>query len=334
MIRIQEPIRTWEIVHMDWVTTLPPGGDRSYNACLVIVDTVSKTPISLPCHKDDTAMDTALLICNRVVSWTGIFTNIISDRDPKFTSALWKNLHQIFGTKKSFSLAYHPENDGLAERMIQTLEDMERRFCAYGLEPNDCDGFNHDWCTLLPELQATYNPLIHASTNQTPAILEKGWNTKLLQDSLRKDLVEIHPTASTFKGMLDRARKHAVRCMEDSFAYAKDKWEKSYGTQAFKVGDLVLVSTTNFNNIKGCRKLKHSFSGPFVIKALHGENYVEVESSEQLSNKHPTFLVRLIKPYKSSDSERFPLRNKVPQAIPPIETSSLRRLAKFMKKEN
>ncbi|MBW0553407.1 hypothetical protein O181_093122 [Austropuccinia psidii MF-1] len=106
MIKIEEPSRPWEIVHMDWVNGLPSGGDRSYNACLVIVDRFSKTPIFLPCHKDDTSMDTAFLIWNRVVSWTGIFTNIISDRDPKFTSALWTNLHQLFGTKLSFSKAY------------------------------------------------------------------------------------------------------------------------------------------------------------------------------------------------------------------------------------
>ncbi|MBW0588202.1 hypothetical protein O181_127917 [Austropuccinia psidii MF-1] len=85
MIKIQEPSRPWGIVHMDWVTGLPPGGDKSYNACLVIVDRLRKTPIFLPCHKDDTAMDTALLIWNRVVSWTCISTNIINDRDPKFT---------------------------------------------------------------------------------------------------------------------------------------------------------------------------------------------------------------------------------------------------------
>ncbi|MBW0557309.1 hypothetical protein O181_097024 [Austropuccinia psidii MF-1] len=85
MIKIQEPSRRWEIVHIDCVTALSLGGDRNYNAFLVIVDRLSKTPIFLPFHKDDTAMDTALLIWNRVVSWTGIFTNIISDRDLKFT---------------------------------------------------------------------------------------------------------------------------------------------------------------------------------------------------------------------------------------------------------
>ncbi|MBW0517330.1 hypothetical protein O181_057045 [Austropuccinia psidii MF-1] len=118
-------------------------------------------------------MDTALLIWNRVVSWTGIFTNIIHDRGPKFTSELWTNLHRLFGTKLSFSTAYHPQTDGLAESMIQNLEDMVRRFCAIGLEFKDSYGFTHYWCTLLPALELEYKTSIHASTNHTPAILEK-----------------------------------------------------------------------------------------------------------------------------------------------------------------
>ncbi|MBW0532816.1 hypothetical protein O181_072531 [Austropuccinia psidii MF-1] len=187
--------------------------------------------------------------------------------------------------------------------MIQTLEDMVRRFCAHGLELKDCDRFTNDWCTLLPELELAYKTSIHASTNQTPAILEKGWNPKLPQDSLRKESVYIYPTPTSVKGMLEKARNHALRCMEDSFAYAEDKWDKSYATTDFKVGDLVLVSSTNFNNIKGCKKLKDSFAGPFVIKTLHGENAFKVEISEELSNKHPTFPVSFIKPYKSCQDE-------------------------------
>ncbi|MBW0553673.1 hypothetical protein O181_093388 [Austropuccinia psidii MF-1] len=288
MIKNQEPRRPREIFHMDWVTGLPPGHDRSYNTCLVIADRFSKTSIFLPCHKDDTAIDTALLIWNRVISWTGIFTNIISDRYPKFTSELWTNLHQLFGKKLSFSTAYHPQTDGLATS-------------------------------------------IHPSTNQTPAILEKGWNPKLPQDSLRKELVEIHLTAASFKGMLDKARKHAVRCMEDSFSYDKNQWDKSHATPYFKRGNLVLVSTNNFNNIKGCKKVKDSFLGPFVINDLHGENAVEVDLYEELSTKHPTFPVSLIKPYKSSDAENFPLRNSVPQAIHLIESSGIKNITNVLK---
>ncbi|MBW0542182.1 hypothetical protein O181_081897 [Austropuccinia psidii MF-1] len=153
-------------------------------------------------------MDTALLIWNRVISWAGILTNIISDRDPIFTSALWTNLHQLFGTKLSFSTAYPPQTDGLTERMIQTLEDMVRIFCAYGLEFKYCDGLTHDLCTLLPQLELAYKTSINASTNQTTAILEKGWNPKVPQDSLTKELVEINYTASRFKGLIEKARKH------------------------------------------------------------------------------------------------------------------------------
>ncbi|MBW0526008.1 hypothetical protein O181_065723 [Austropuccinia psidii MF-1] len=129
---------------MNWVTALPPSGDKSYDACLVIVDRYSKTPILLPCHRDDTAMDTALLL------WT-----------------------------------YHPQTDGLAERMIQILEDMIRRFPAYGLRFKDSDGFTHDWCPLIPALELAHKTSVHFSTGQTPAMLDKGWNPTLTADTLR-----------------------------------------------------------------------------------------------------------------------------------------------------
>jgi hypothetical protein len=49
---------------MDFVTGLPPGGPNNFNAILVVVDRFSKRARFLPCHKEDTAMDTALLFWN------------------------------------------------------------------------------------------------------------------------------------------------------------------------------------------------------------------------------------------------------------------------------
>ncbi|MBW0482551.1 hypothetical protein O181_022266 [Austropuccinia psidii MF-1] len=118
---------------MDWVTALPSGGDRSFDSCLVLVEIYSKTTMFLPCHKDDTAMDIAISICNKAISHTGLCKIIISDRDLKLNLVLWTNLYNLFGTKLSFSKAYHPQTDGLAESILQTLEDVIRIFCAYGL---------------------------------------------------------------------------------------------------------------------------------------------------------------------------------------------------------
>ncbi|MBW0588503.1 hypothetical protein O181_128218 [Austropuccinia psidii MF-1] len=151
---------------MYWVKALPPGGDRSFNACLVLVDRYNKPPVFLPCHKDATTMDTGIMIWNKVIRHTGLFQNIISERDLKVTSSLWTNLHNLFGTKLSFLKAYHCQTDGLAERMIQTLEEMIRRLCAYGIVFKDSDGFTHDWCTLIPDLELACETSIHSSTGK------------------------------------------------------------------------------------------------------------------------------------------------------------------------
>ncbi|MBW0534352.1 hypothetical protein O181_074067 [Austropuccinia psidii MF-1] len=43
-----------------------------------------------------------------------------------------------------FYTAYHPQTDVLAERMVQTTKDIIRRFCAYGMEYKDHEGYTHD----------------------------------------------------------------------------------------------------------------------------------------------------------------------------------------------
>ncbi|MBW0548866.1 hypothetical protein O181_088581 [Austropuccinia psidii MF-1] len=154
---------------------------------------------------------------------------------------------------------------------------MIRNLCAYGLDVNYSDGFTHDWCTLIPALELSHKIFIHASTGKTPAMLEKGWNPRLPVGTLKKDLVDINPTSLSFKLLLDKARHHAKQSMNDAFEYAKKKRDKINKNPEFKVGELILVSTLNFHNIKGPRKLKDSFSGPFIIKALHGTNAVQVE---------------------------------------------------------
>ncbi|MBW0511461.1 hypothetical protein O181_051176 [Austropuccinia psidii MF-1] len=73
IIQIQEPKSPWEIVHMNWVTALPPGVNRCYNACLVLLDQYRKTRMFLPCYKNDTSMDTAIMIWNKASSHTGLF---------------------------------------------------------------------------------------------------------------------------------------------------------------------------------------------------------------------------------------------------------------------
>ncbi|MBW0497353.1 hypothetical protein O181_037068 [Austropuccinia psidii MF-1] len=198
-------------------------------------------------------------------------------------------------------------------------------------ELKDSDGFTHDWCTLIPELGLAYNTSIHASTGKPPAMLEKGCKPKLPVDTLKKYVVDIHPTPSIFNLFLDKVRHHANESMNDAFEYAKQKWDKIHKTPEFKVGDLILVSNLFLNNIKGPKYLKDSFTGPLIIKALHLKNSVNIQLSGEFENKHPTFPVSLAKNYTSSDKELFPLRNETPLEVPPFDQSEEKKVLKVLK---
>ncbi|MBW0533095.1 hypothetical protein O181_072810 [Austropuccinia psidii MF-1] len=116
----------------------------------------------------------------------------------------------MLGTKLALSRAYHPQTDGLAERKIQKIEDILRRFFTYGMEYKDHKG-SHDWVTLLSAFQLAYNTSQHSTTGKTRAVVEKGWNPLLPVDPLKKNLLTIHPTAKDFHDMWKRAFEKAAK---------------------------------------------------------------------------------------------------------------------------
>ncbi|MBW0473327.1 hypothetical protein O181_013042 [Austropuccinia psidii MF-1] len=277
---IEEPKHPWETINMDWVTGLVPGGKENYNACLIIVDRVPKI--------------------------------IISDRDPKFTCEFWTNLYDMLCTKLAISTAYHPQTDGPAERMIQKMKDILRRFCSYGMEYKYHEGYIHDWAILLPAVQLAYNTSKPSTTGKTPSLVEKGWNPLLPVDHLKKNLMTIHLTAKDFHDMWKEACDTAARCTAEAKEYNKQRWDKTHTEPDFKEGNQVLVSTLNFNNIKGPRKMRDSFVGPFTIIKLIGKNALVAKLTEEFSRKHPVFPVSLVKPYFQTEEDKFPPGRKTP----------------------
>ncbi|MBW0548865.1 hypothetical protein O181_088580 [Austropuccinia psidii MF-1] len=229
----------------------------------------------------------------------------------------------MLGTKISFSLAYHPQTDGLAKRMIQTMEDILRRFGAYGMEYEDHEGYTHDWVTLLQAFQLAYNSSQHYTAGKRLALVEKGWNPLLPVDHLKKNLLTIHPTAKDFHDMWKRACDTAPKCIAEAKDYNKQRWDKTHMEPDFKEGDQVLVSTLNFKNLKGPKKMRDSFVGPFTIIKLIGKNAVEVKLTEEFSRKHPVFPVSLVKPYFQTEEGKFPSRKKIltPPEIVEVEDS-------------
>ena len=121
------PDYQWKDISMDFITHLPP--TRSgYTSIFVVVDRLSKMVHFLPTVDTASAEDVAALFRDRVFCLHGMPQSIVSDRDVKFTSAFWKELHRLLGVQLNLSTAYHPQTDGQTERMNRVLEDMLRHF--------------------------------------------------------------------------------------------------------------------------------------------------------------------------------------------------------------
>ncbi|MBW0501197.1 hypothetical protein O181_040912 [Austropuccinia psidii MF-1] len=277
----------------------------------------------LQCHEEGTAMENALLFSNNIISTCGVPKIIISDGDPKLTSEFWTNLYDMLGTKLAFSTAHHPQTDGLAERMIQTMVDILRRFCAYRMEYKDHEGYTHDWVTLLPAVQLAYNTSQNSATGKTPALVEKEWNPLFPVDHLKKNLLTIHPTGKDIHEMWKRACDTAAKCISEAKEYNKQRWDETHMEPDFKEGEQVLVSTLISNNLEGPKKMRDLFIGPFTIIRLIGKNAVEFKLREEFSRKHPVFPVTLVKPYFQTEEDKVPSRrrNPTPPEIVEVEDS-------------
>ena len=111
------------------------------------------------------------------------------------------------------------------------------------------------------------------------------------------------------------------------------RWDKTHTEPDFKIGDQVLISTVNFNNLQGPKKLQDSFVGPFVVTKLHGRNAVEVILTGEFERKHPVFPVSLLKPYHTTDKDKYRDKDQNSPVIPTIDTVGEKKFLKILKQK-
>ena len=101
----------WEKLAMDLITGLPRSSS-GYDAIWVIVDRLTKSAHFIPIREDYKSDKLSRIYINKIVARHGVPVSIISDRDGRFVSHLWKSLQKALGTRLDMSTAYHPQTDG------------------------------------------------------------------------------------------------------------------------------------------------------------------------------------------------------------------------------
>ncbi|MBW0553769.1 hypothetical protein O181_093484 [Austropuccinia psidii MF-1] len=87
--------------------------------------------------------------------------------------------------------------------------------------------------------------------------------------------------------MWKRACDTAAKCIAEAKEHNKQRWDKSHMELDFKEVAQVLVSTLSFNNLKGPKKMRNLFLGPFTIIRLIGKNATEEDECPP-RKKNPT----------------------------------------------
>ena len=113
-----------------------------------------------------TARGVMCLILKEVMRLHGIPESIVSDRDTKFTSIFWKELHKLMGSKLLMSTVFHPQTDGATERANRSIAQI-----LHTVVSND----QKDWSDKCPMVEFAINSSINATTGYAPFKLNYGY---------------------------------------------------------------------------------------------------------------------------------------------------------------
>ena len=120
----------------------------------------------MPTTTTVTARGVAWLILKEFIRLHGIPESIVSDRDTKFTSIFWKELHRLMGSKLLMSTAFHPQMDGATEQANRSIAQI---LCT--VVSND----QKDWSGKCPMVEFAINSSINATMGYAPFKLNHGY---------------------------------------------------------------------------------------------------------------------------------------------------------------
>jgi len=163
----EAPRQRFEHVHVDLVGPLPVS--KGYSYLLTVVDRFTRWPEAIPLTETSTVACARALLLHWVARF-GIPRRITSDRGAQFTSAIWSNLCSLLGMEALHTTAYHPQANGLVERMHRQLK------AALMARLTSPDWLDHlPWVllgirsALRPELGASVAEMVYGSPLTVPA---------------------------------------------------------------------------------------------------------------------------------------------------------------------
>jgi hypothetical protein len=204
------PYAPWQSIAMDVITDLPESS--RCDQLWVVVHRFTKMAHFIPLQKDGkTTADVAKIFAREIWKLHGLPTDIVSDRDTRFTSTTWKAFIGTLGIKPRMSTAFYPQTDRQTERLNQIIKAYLRSFVNHEMD---------DWVDLLPMAEFTYNNSVTSATGLSLFYVNYGYYP-----------IASNPIATAVCDPVSKAYAHWMHTVHESAKLELGKareWMKKY----------------------------------------------------------------------------------------------------------
>ena len=185
---------------MDIIRPLPT--TRNINRfILVVIDYFTRWPEAYAMPNQE-AHTIAEKLIREWISRYGVMKQLHTDQGRSFENEVMRELTDMLRIKKTRTTPYHPQSDGMVERLNRTLKDMLAKTV------NDR---HDDWDVWIPQVLLAYRTTTHMSTGFTPHYMMFGREARMPVDVIAPDP----------PGEKDLSRQQYVR-------ESKERFQKSY----------------------------------------------------------------------------------------------------------
>ena len=247
----------FERIALDIMGPLPTT-ESGQKYILVVGDYFTKWTEAFPLPNQE-AKTVAEKLVNEVISRFGAPERIHTDQGRNFEAQLFKEMCNLFSIEKTRTTPYHPQSDGMVERMNRTIQDMLAKYVAE---------HQRDWDVHLPMVMMAYRSSVHSSTQYTPHYLLFGHEVRLPLDVMYGREPHQPEAASEYarnlRSTLEEAHERAREHLKTAQRRQKDYYDRCVAGDEIKVGDHVYLHVPVIKSGQ-TKKLRSPWHGPHVV---------------------------------------------------------------------